>query len=497
MADKKDTLTPAQKAARRRTANPTNNTATQTPTEGYKGAPPTRPTAPNIGFRGIDSVQQRYGGPNASPDQKQAWDLVEAEYGAPRLKLNQNLSQAQRDQEYQTGQQENFGETYDKKLTDISGLLQEQLGGITDRTQSMYGNATQGVRDAYGQASQSVQGASGSVQDQLQATMERLGLNEAGGDPLSKLVKQQADASGRHEISGVGAAGNMAGLGADMTAISAKQEGDSAQEYAMHRRNLVSEVMSNINTINKEYNDTRNALMSDMQGLETERGSALSSTLQQVINERLDRERQDKLDKLAEEFQRGSLDIQEGYLDLSRDRFGLETELGRGNLDVSRGGLDVSRGHLGVAQGQLEIQREQLGMQRDQLKAEIESANSEWAKYEAQLELQEIEAKIRNLDSQTNKNNNPAGGGGSDGRQYKGLQGVQQFAQDNGLEPNGAIMGAFNNLVTQAWDLSARSGVGFNEALMSMVSKEGDPRAKQKLGELAHIYIGNYASYAE
>lgn len=453
---------------------------------------PFKPVTTNTQFfKGIDPTERAFTGKDASEDQRHAYNLVESEYGPSKTNLNKQLGQLGKDQQHQTNVQEQFGENHDSTLSNISDQLQRQLQGITERTGDIYDTAAAGSQQAFQGAAEGTQGASDDVLGALNAEMQRLGLGAAGSDPVGELTQQTADATGRHQTSGAASFGNLAGLGADMESIAAKREGDAAQEWAGHRKDFASEIMANINDINREHNDRRDAVLTEITALEQARGRDLEATLKEVIEDRLERERQADLDEHSKEMASRGMDVQEGYLGLSGKRFGLEQELGRGNLDVARGNLGVAKRHAGVAEGGLDLQREQLGLQKDQLQAEIDSADSPTARLAAQLDMQKVEAEIRALDAQS------SGGGDSGSNRYQGVQGTQSWAYDN-HSPAAAdgLVRKFNELVTNAYTAESQSGRSFNSALMMEANNFDDP-LKSKLTEMAHILIGNHADYAE
>lgn len=231
--------------------------------------------------------------------------------------------------------------------------------------------------------------------------------------------------SGRHAISGVGAVGNAEALGADMTSIAAMRQGDAAQDWAGKRDDLAQQVMANVNQINHEYNQQRDEVFGEIQALERARGQALSATHREVVEERLERERQDKLDELSAEMARRGMGVQEGYLGLAADRLGLDTELGRGNLGIAQG-------QLGVAQGGLDLQRQQLEIHRIQAQREYDMATSPEAKEKARLEIELLDSQLEGSDIANELALNPQTGGDSQGGgDYRGFEDIGRYAMEN------------------------------------------------------------------
>lgn len=456
-----------------------------TPTEKASQTPYVPVTTNTNFYRGISPIQRDMTGTDATQDKRQAYDLVESEFGPQRVAAQRRLSQLGEDRQYETDVQNNFGEKHDKSLERIGGQLQDTLGGITDRTQQLHSGASQVIGDAYGRAQNATQGASDNVLSALAEQMGRLGLEEAGRDPNAEISQMDTDMSGRHAISGAGAVGNAEDLGASMTSIAAMRQGDSAQEFAGKRTELANQVMANINTINRDYNQKRDEVFSEINALEQARGQALNATLKQVIEDRLERERQGRLDELSEEMARRGMAVQEGYLDLSGQRFGLEQELGRGNLGVAQG-------HLGVAEGQLALSREQMEEQKAQLEAQLEAADSPWARAQAQLELDKLEAEIRQIDAEIA---NP--GGSSNNQNFDGLNGARQWLDTQvGFTPEAkaAYMDDFDGFVTQANDQAANTGAPFNETLKSILDAATAENQVDRnvFNNLYHVYVGKF-----
>jgi hypothetical protein len=429
-------------------------------------------------------------------DKKKAYDLVNAQYGPQRTNLVQDLTRLGRDRQYENQVQENFGERHDEKLAGISELLQNQLGQVTDRTQQAYKGASNTIQDAYGRAQQSSQGASEDVLSALQQQMQRLGLMEAGRDPNAMLQQQQTDMSGRHAISGAGATGNAEALGADMTSLAAKTQGDSAQEWGQKRDALGQQVMATVNEINREYNNARDQVMGELRAVESSRGMAMRSTLEEVIENRLERERQAKLDQLSEWATRQGIDIQRGYLNLSGQRFGLEQELGRGGLDIQRGQLDVSRGGLDIERGRLDLSRQEMELRREQLEQEIALANSpeEQRRKELELNLLESELSRMELDARMSEMNMLQGG---DPGRYKGIEGIQQYfdAQQPGL--GSYAVENYNQLMMEARTAAAGDTLTPDEAFWTLVSNIEDPYEKQAMMQAYYIHNNELSNFAE
>lgn len=462
-----------------------------TPTEKQSQAPYVPVTTNTNFYRGITPEERRYTGKDSTQDEQHAYNLVEAEYGPQRAAANQQLSRLGRDRQYQTDVLDNFGQRHDDTLSTISDQLQEQLGGITQGTQDRYAGASKVIQDAYNKAGEATQGASDDVLSGLNEQMRRLGVTEAGRDPEADLSQLTTDASGRYATSGAGAVGNIEALGATQTGVAANRQGNAAQDFAGHRADLGNRVMAMANDINRDYNEQRDAVISEIQALEQSRGQAMAGTLKDVIEQRLERERQTRLDTLAEEMSRRGMAVQEGYLGQSGERLGLDRILGMGNLEVAQG-------HLGVAEGQLGVQRDQLGLQEKQLQAELEAADSPLAELHAQLELERVRSEIENLDAQTGQ----LQGGELPGvqSQFKGLEGTRQYLQqafpDN---PNVSNMleQEFNSIVAEARDIESNTSEGFESALYSLVNAAESPIQQKIFNELAHIYNNDHASFAE
>jgi len=311
------------------------------------------------------------------------------------------------------------------------------------------------------------------------------------------LQQQSTDMAGRHAISGAGATSNLGALGADMTALSIGREGDAAREWAGKRGDLAQEVMANVNTINKDYNDQRDSVLSDMKALEEERGHALASNVAEAEMQRLELERQDRLDKLAEFTARNNVDVQQGYLDLSRDKFGLDTELGRGRLDLD---TELGRGNLELSREQLEMQKEQLNTQLEQAEAAMEAADTPNARYMAQLEIEYLESQIRTTDAQANQRNAEAlGGMGGSATQFKGAQGIIQWGDHEYGDGRGqTIQNEFLNLYLNAGTQAESSQATTDETMQRMIGDmaTSDPEKADRMMQAYLIFNNQDASFS-
>jgi hypothetical protein len=438
---------------------------------------------PAVGDRGFGQTHQHMKtGPNATDDSRHAYDLVESEFGPSRTAAMQQLSRLGMDRQYEQGIQENFGQVHDQTLARIAQELQQQLGAVTDRTQQLYSGASSVIGDAYGRAQQATQGASDDVLSALAEQMQRLGLEEAGRDPNRDVSQLATDMSGRHAISGAGAVGNAEALGADMTSIAALRQGDAAQDWAQKRNDLAQQVMAEINQINHNYNQERDEVFGQIQAMERARGQALSATHRQVIEDRLERERQDRLDALAAEMSRRGMGVQEGYLGLAADRLGLDTQLGLGNLDIARG-------HLGVSQGQLGLQREQLEMQKQQLQTELEQAQDPLQRTLLEMQIRNIDSQIRERDTGTAM----AGSGQAD-QDYRGARGLDGYLQQNFGTSNVAISlrNAFDTYAQSAADRAAFGSANYNAVLEQQIRSHENPTERAHLMNMFHIMQNQY-----
>lgn len=284
-----------------------------------------------------------------SDDLARARDLIALEFGPQEQALGRERSQAQRDYEQMlrdlneqmamgmAGEQR-YGQLADARLQEIYNALQSELQGNVEATRGIYERGQQGVADAYGQSIQGLTAAGTDVQNQLQQQAEALGQGAVTGSPLQDLeVQLQQALAGEQSAQAAGSA-NLTTLGTQMEAIGQQGVGAAHREEAAERSNIQNEVMGAISQLQIERGQGARKLSESLQnqlldigerlsGLAQQKGPALREAVRQVYEARTERERQARLDALAEHIQLATLDIQQGEFGLRQQEFALQKDM--------------------------------------------------------------------------------------------------------------------------------------------------------------------------
>lgn len=422
------------------------------------GTPPKPPGAKTFGG----------GGGGVSPelqalrDKARAEDLVEMQFDPAENQLHRLMQQIglSRDRDVQT--QERYGELQGNRLEQIYNALSEQLGESKGRIGELYSGAQEGAREAYGKASETAGEAASQVEGLLQGTANKLGLGAALKDPLARLEGQLANIQAENEQSAAGATSELGNIGADLQALVEYDMQNADKESAQQRANLGNIVADNIGQIQTMANEAIYGHMGQLADISLQRGAALRDAYKEVVDARTEKERQARLDQLAEEIQRNTMMLQNKQL-------GLQTEESLFNRQMSQAEFDLKK---------------------QQLEAQMAAANSPEERMRAQLELEKLMAETDLIRARADA---AQAGGAVGGMQYKGQEGVMQYASNQLGDP------AAGQLAMQRY-IQPALGSGMNNApgaALRMIQNDPNlsPQQKQEMVTLVNVYFGNYSSY--
>ena len=221
----------------------------------------------------------------------------------------------------ETTAQTEFGKGADVKLQEIYGALKGELEGNLAKTQDIFAKGTEGVKSAYGEAGQVQDASAAKINEALQKRAEGLGIEAATPEALANLVAEQQGAVSRTAESGAAAQGNLITAGAEEAGVQQRGIAGSQREAAQQRADMalsVSDALANIRIqglqgkreLTRGLQDSLTELGGQLADLRGERGAALREAVLQVTEARSDKERQRRLDTLAEHIQLTQLDLQ-------------------------------------------------------------------------------------------------------------------------------------------------------------------------------------------
>lgn len=393
----------------------------------------------------MEMLQQGYGY-EGNPNLRRAADLTAIEYDPQQNALQRLLDESSRQYQLGVNTENIYGQRADKDLQSIYSDLSKALGTNAQVLRGIYQSGAQGIEGGYDRALQAATGASTDQQTRLMELAAQLGL----GDALQGVLPQNAqelafDTQGITQDRG-NALANINTLGTQQQAISQKGIADSQRELAQSRGNVVQQVLGSIGKLGLNYGAEQRDLRGQLADIGGQRGAALRLAYEDAIHETDDRARQQKLDALSEEIQRGSLALQQGQLDLSRQE-----------LDLNKQGQSFDQS----------LQLQQLQLQKQQLAQQMNSGGlTEYERGQLQFKYDELDAKINGL----------IGGGSGASHQYGGAVGLDQFFNQErpewaGGEPGAGpvFRGAVYGIVQNAWDGSGGdAGIAYQNALAQL-----------------------------
>lgn len=250
--------------------------------------------------------------PHTAGDQdwQYAQSLVDMEYDPKRNQLLRNIDSMTRDRDRQVNTQTMYGELADPQIKSIYDELGTRLQSGVEETDALYGAGVEQVGGFYDNATGSVQSATDRIIQQMNSNAERLNLQQAIPDANRPLYETLLKATSRNATSKAGAQSNIAGMGMDMGALARGRVSDAARQGAMSRSELINNIQRSIADIQLSSGEAMFDTYGGLGDIEDVRGKALVKAYEDAFNSRTERERQAKLDALAEEIQRNTMRLQ-------------------------------------------------------------------------------------------------------------------------------------------------------------------------------------------
>lgn len=274
-------------------------------------------------------------------DVRRARDLIDLEFGGQRRDIKQTLEQLRSDLGQRVQETTAFGEGADERLANVFTTLSKRLQENVGRQEQIFGGATGSVESAYDEALRTSQEAAERIQQRLGGTAEQLNLSSALRDPLTRLQAELGSTQAGTAREKAGALSNLETLGAQSQGIAQQAVADSQREGAVTRGDLQRDVASMLAELQFQGQRNIGDTLEELVQLSQQEGPAMRTTLEDVITQRQDRERQNQLDRLASQIQLRTLGLQEKRLgidqaDLQLRRRRLENEIALSNDPLDR-----------------------------------------------------------------------------------------------------------------------------------------------------------------
>lgn len=452
------------------------------------------PTANAVQRRVLNSTPGAYGAQpvpySAHPqDAQRAQDLIDAQYGSQEQALQQALRSLGINFQNQLTTANQFGEIQGENIEQIYDNLMSQVRGNNADINDVYRRTGQNTGALLGRSETRLQEAGQAVQDRLAGRAGDLGLDQAlQGQGVTDSQNTLDQLTSALDVNRTGAVNNIVNLGANREAVGIQALTDVGREGAQEQVNLIGLVGSLIGEAQLGYTEELATALSDLVGLQGEKGAEFRATLADLADARTERERQAALDQLMEDIQRGQLEIAQGQFGLQEREFDFAVEQQRFNNSM--------------AISDLGLRREALQMQQRELEQAILLANDPLQQQLAQLELDKVRAEISRIEAETSQTNAVTAtvGTTAEATRYTGQNGVQQYVNDNwGGNPN--YYDGFLNVLeaatatntsldpkTVALQLINPSSGAYSPELF-----EGVPQ--DVMVEMINIMYGDYASY--
>lgn len=311
--------------------------------------------------------------------------------------------------------QEGMGEVFDR--------LKESLIQNNQAVSTGYGNAGAAIGQGYQQAAGAQQAGAQAVLGGLGEQAQSLGLQGAEADPSGRIQNLNQELQSFINSQGANSQAGVGFLQGALNGIGMGSVGNAGLEQAQQTGRLHNEVLGNLSDIMLGAQDQAGDITSQLGDILNQRGMRVTDLMGQFEERDFERNyrqqesdyermRNENLDRLASEIQRGTLDLQRGELDFNRQRWGQENDLAN-----RRFGLDE---RLGM--GQLGVQQQELTIRAQQIQAEMARMQPGSIDYMmAQAELENLQAQTAALRNET--------------PQYQGGSGVEQYMATNNITP--------------------------------------------------------------
>lgn len=323
-------------------------------------------------------------GPTGDPDFNRARNIVDIEYDPQRNQLQRNIDQMLRQRNQEINTQQEYGVRGDQALQSLYGQLYGNLEQGIDRTQNLYNAGVEQVGGFYDRANSDLQSATGKVQQSTNHEAARLGI-EAGTPAVNQKYNDTLlQGMSRNLSSRAGAQGNVAARGVDMTALAVGGLGAAQREGTNERSTLLNNVQRAIADTNLQAGEGIYDAFGSLADIEGVRGKALAKAYQDVFEARNDRERQNRLDNLAEEIQRNTMNLQNQ-----------EFQMGVQNQNFNQSQTSTNSAfERQLAQAANSRAEQELQLARRQAEFEMQQARTAAQQQAAAQRIQQIDSQI-------------------------------------------------------------------------------------------------------
>lgn len=267
---------------------------------------------------------------------QRALDLVAQQYDPQVRQINRGLTGLENALSRDVATQRGFAQEGSRTIRGAYDLLGRSLQAGVGQTRAIYDRGTNQIAGQYDRASQFNNTALDNVLAKVNGNAQRLGLEAAVPQGEADLRGNLAEIEALNQTSRAQSLANLTSLGTAMTGIAQKGVANAQREGASQQASLQSQVLNAITGAQAEAAQGRYNFMDELRGIESDRGRATRTTIEQLLEEQQERERQERLDRLAEEMQRGNLDLQRQQLSQNAAQFAQELEFKRQQLGQER-----------------------------------------------------------------------------------------------------------------------------------------------------------------
>lgn len=272
-------------------------------------------------------------------DEQYATDIIEQEYGPKRRELQRARESTRGSFAAGEAATQGFGQQYDKRLQEIYAALRGELQQGQGAREGTYNSSIDKIKQLYDESQGRTQKATDIVSSGVESDAQRLGLQAALPDSLTRLRSVMAELTGYNERDKANTAGALEATKANALAFGQRDVENASREGASRRADTAQEVLSRLAEMATERNRAENQFTAQETDMTLGRQAALRQTIAEIQNARTERERQDALDAFAQEIQRNTLDLQRAKLGLSADRFSHDIQMDQANYGLKAADL--------------------------------------------------------------------------------------------------------------------------------------------------------------
>lgn len=418
----------------------------------------------------VDSISGIAGG--LDPNLRRAETTAAYEFDPQTNELDRSLEllgmQRDRDSSAISGFMNN-GQT---ALADTYSELQRILGENASGLQTQLQGSRDNISNAYGQAANALTTAQSAALADTSGEAAVLGVQGAEVDPHAELRTAVSDMLGFNALGQANADSVMNNMMTGYGAINSQAQNDVGMEQALAQNQLQNSGMNAMGQVLGQYGEQQYGMMGQLNDLAQQRGARVSELVQQFEDQGYERQQAEHLADLAEEMQRGTLDLQRDELDFQQDRWGNEFDLSNRQLDLDR---ELGLGGLNQQQQQLDLDRLLGigGLNQQQQQNDLDRL----------LGLGDLDIRQQQL-QQAQDADNPSGE--ADVQDYLNINGG--FVTGGGMP---TLRDHFNSIRKSAFTMAAATGMDPFDAYEYIVNVGGGhPGYESYLLQLGEIYWG-------